>query len=143
MFSPSREGSTPPNEPETPGSIGTSIHKADALTAELRRLQEHVESLDACQVKANMAALNDAAERITHKLQGALGRMGHQEAATGAAGPAGAGSMAQQQQQQQQRQRVTQMSADVVDTNPYSRLMALQRMGVVKLCVCVCVCVCV
>lgn len=28
--------------------------------------------------------------------------------------------------------RVAQMSAEVVDTNPYSRLMALQRMGVVK-----------
>jgi hypothetical protein len=26
------------------------------------------------------------------------------------------------------------MSAEVVDTNPYSRLMALQRMGVVKVC---------
>ena len=45
------------------------------------------------------------------------------------------------------------MSAEVVDSNPYSRLMALQRMGVVKdyekirdktvgLCVCVCVHVC-
>ncbi|KAF3785227.1 Ubiquitin-like modifier-activating enzyme 5 [Nymphaea thermarum] len=30
------------------------------------------------------------------------------------------------------RQRVKDMSAEVVDTNPYSRLMALQRMGIVK-----------
>lgn len=29
------------------------------------------------------------------------------------------------------RTRITQMSAEVVDSNPYSRLMALQRMGVV------------
>ena len=30
------------------------------------------------------------------------------------------------------RQRVDKMSAEVVDSNPYSRLMALQRMGIVK-----------
>eukprot|EP00983_Pelagomonas_calceolata_P123351 1160997-Pelagomonas_calceolata.AAC.1 len=35
------------------------------------------------QVKANVVALNEAAERITHKLQAALGRMGNQEATTG------------------------------------------------------------
>ena len=30
------------------------------------------------------------------------------------------------------RPRIEKMSAEVVDTNPYSRLMALQRMGIVK-----------
>lgn len=30
------------------------------------------------------------------------------------------------------RSRVAKMSAEVVDDNPYSRLMALQRMGIVK-----------
>ncbi len=29
------------------------------------------------------------------------------------------------------RARITEMSAEVVDSNPYSRLMALQRMGIV------------
>ena len=29
------------------------------------------------------------------------------------------------------REKITQMSSEVVDTNPYSRLMALQRMGIV------------
>lgn len=29
------------------------------------------------------------------------------------------------------RARITTMSAEVVDSNPYSRLMALQRMGIV------------
>ena len=29
------------------------------------------------------------------------------------------------------RQRIDEMSAEVVDTNPYSRLMALKRMGIV------------
>ncbi len=30
------------------------------------------------------------------------------------------------------RQRIDKMSGEVVDSNPYSRLMALQRMGIVK-----------
>ncbi|CAF1444272.1 unnamed protein product, partial [Adineta steineri] len=30
------------------------------------------------------------------------------------------------------RARIEKMSAEVVDSNPYSRLMALQRMGIVK-----------
>ncbi|CAF4818041.1 unnamed protein product, partial [Rotaria sp. Silwood1] len=30
------------------------------------------------------------------------------------------------------RVRIEKMSAEVVDTNPYSRLMALQRMGIVQ-----------
>jgi hypothetical protein len=30
------------------------------------------------------------------------------------------------------RERISQMSSEVVDSNPYSRLMALQRMGIVK-----------
>ena len=30
------------------------------------------------------------------------------------------------------RQRIEQMSAEVVDSNPYSRLMALKRMGIVE-----------
>lgn len=33
---------------------------------------------------------------------------------------------------QKARQRIEKMSAEVVDSNPYSRLMALQRMGIVK-----------
>jgi len=33
---------------------------------------------------------------------------------------------------QPSRQRIGKMSAEVVDSNPYSRLMALQRMGIVK-----------
>lgn len=31
-----------------------------------------------------------------------------------------------------QREKIDKMSSEVVDSNPYSRLMALQRMGIVK-----------
>lgn len=38
----------------------------------------------------------------------------------------------QRMENQKARQRIEKMSAEVVDSNPYSRLMALQRMGIVK-----------
>ncbi|KAM7348810.1 ubiquitin-like activating enzyme 5 [Cochliomyia hominivorax] len=38
----------------------------------------------------------------------------------------------QRHETQAARQRIEKMSAEVVDSNPYSRLMALQRMGIVK-----------
>lgn len=38
----------------------------------------------------------------------------------------------QRNETQAARQRIEKMSAEVVDSNPYSRLMALQRMGIVK-----------
>ncbi|XP_023304880.2 ubiquitin-like modifier-activating enzyme 5 [Lucilia cuprina] len=38
----------------------------------------------------------------------------------------------QRHESQAARQRIEKMSAEVVDSNPYSRLMALQRMGIVK-----------
>lgn len=40
--------------PGTPASVGSSINRARELTGELRRLQEHVESLDASQLQENV-----------------------------------------------------------------------------------------
>ena len=36
------------------------------------------------------------------------------------------------EQSNSKRSKINEMSAEVVDSNPYSRLMALQRMGIVK-----------
>jgi ubiquitin-like modifier-activating enzyme 5 len=36
------------------------------------------------------------------------------------------------QQQGTRRERIAEMSSEVVDSNPYSRLMALKRMGIVE-----------
>ncbi|XP_056290801.1 ubiquitin-like modifier-activating enzyme 5 isoform X1 [Pseudoliparis swirei] len=41
-------------------------------------------------------------------------------------------SMAEAHSQEHHRPKIDQMSAEVVDSNPYSRLMALKRMGIVK-----------
>merc|ERR1711935_428951 len=40
-------------------------------------------------------------------------------------------STANKAQQQPKREKITEMSAEVKDSNPYSRLMALKRMGIV------------
>ncbi|XP_044731199.1 ubiquitin-like modifier-activating enzyme 5 [Chrysoperla carnea] len=40
--------------------------------------------------------------------------------------------LSQYKEQRNVRQKIASMSAEVVDSNPYSRLMALQRMGIVK-----------
>ena len=37
-----------------------------------------------------------------------------------------------QEKQNVKREKITEMSAEVVDSNPYSRLMALKRMGIVE-----------
>lgn len=47
--------STPPSAPATRGSVdGSSVHRARELTAELRRLQESVEHLDAALLQDNV-----------------------------------------------------------------------------------------
>ena len=53
-------------------------------------------------------------------------------AATGAAAGAATGATTPTTGAAQQRTKIDKMSAEVVDTNPYSRLMALQRMGIVE-----------
>ncbi|KAG2443563.1 hypothetical protein HXX76_001915 [Chlamydomonas incerta] len=116
---------------QTPQS---SIARAKELTAQLRHLQDQVESLDAALVQENVSKLGEQVARITEKLQTALSKVSDAPApaapaaaATGAAAPAAAGGAAKGA-----RGKIAAMSAEVVDSNPYSRLMALQRMGIVK-----------
>ena len=80
--------------------------------------------------------LHDQVSRITSRLQEALSQLPTATSVGEAAHVAGTASSQQQQQQAPasaaSRQKVDKMSAEVVDSNPYSRLMALQRMGIVK-----------
>ncbi|PNH05745.1 Ubiquitin-like modifier-activating enzyme 5 [Tetrabaena socialis] len=136
---------------QTPGS---SITRAKELTGELRRLQEHVESLDAALLQDNVGKLSEQVARITEKLQSALARVSAPPSAASPASPAAAHSPAAAAASAPDapsasgaaapapggatagggggRARIAHMSAEVVDSNPYSRLMALQRMGIVK-----------
>lgn len=90
-------------------------------------LQESVQGLDLDQLRSSAAQLQQQLTQITFKFDDIL-----------AAGDVSNDSVsapseqANQSSLQQQRQPVDKMSGEVVDTNPYSRLMALQRMGIVK-----------
>ncbi|KXZ47322.1 hypothetical protein GPECTOR_36g46 [Gonium pectorale] len=117
-----------------------SVARAKELTSELRRLQESVESLDAAMMQNQVAKITGQIAAITEKLHSTLAKA---EALTGApdaaastsapapaapasapaSAPGGGGAV---------RARIDKMSGEVVDSNPYSRLMALQRMGIVK-----------
>jgi ubiquitin-like modifier-activating enzyme 5 len=90
---------------------------AEALRAELADLQRAVGSLQATD-------LHDALGNLQAQVAGIAGRLAAAGAAAGAPAspaPAAAG-----------RAKIAVLSSEVVDSNPYSRLMALQRMGVVK-----------
>ncbi|KAL6752642.1 hypothetical protein V8C86DRAFT_1759272, partial [Haematococcus lacustris] len=52
----------------------SSVSRAKELTGELRRLQEHVEALDASSLQENVTKLHEQVSRITEKLQGTLSR---------------------------------------------------------------------
>lgn len=54
--------------PGTPASVGSSVNRAKELTNELRRLQEHVESLDATQLQDNVAKVSASPDLCTGSL---------------------------------------------------------------------------
>eukprot|EP00798_Chlamydomonas_sp_ICE-L_P018939 gene18939-25506_t len=118
-------------EPSTPGA--SSVSRARELTGELKRLQDHVESLEANVLQDNVQKLHEQVARITQKLQATLAKVGASPGAT----PTTAGGLASAlttpvAAATAPRGKIAEMSAEVVDSNPYSRLMALQRMGIVK-----------
>ena len=81
--------------------------------------------------KPRLPQLQQQAARITAELDAALGRPSG--AADGpSADPDNGGGSSQPPAKPAGRAPIAAMSAEVVDSNPYSRLMALQRMGIVK-----------
>ena len=75
--------------------------------------------------------LQEQAVRITAELDAALGRPSDTAGGVSAARDNGSAS-SRQPERTVGRAPIAAMSAEVVDSNPYSRLMALQRMGIVK-----------
>ena len=81
---------------------------------------------------AGCSQLQEQASRITAELDAALGRPSDPSQGASAATAAGDGGNPAAPARPSGRQPIAAMSAEVVDSNPYSRLMALQRMGIVK-----------
>jgi hypothetical protein len=80
--------------------------------------------------------LTDQVQRINGKLQASIATLGQTNSADGStaagisSGPGAAAARAVPSNST--HAKIATMSAEVVDSNPYSRLMALQRMGIVK-----------
>ena len=85
----------------------------DALRLELAELQQQVNALGTGDLAAAVKKLQDQVAQS----------VGPGAGAPGTAKPAAVSRV---------KIGAEEMSAEVVDTNPYSRLMALQRMGIVK-----------
>ena len=73
-------------------------------------------------MSSSLAAQN---EKLQAKVNALLEQVQRLEADAGGQGAPGRGSS-------NKREKIDKMSSEVVDTNPYSRLMALQRMGIVE-----------
>uniref|UniRef100_A0A1I7TKD2 Ubiquitin-like modifier-activating enzyme 5 n=1 Tax=Caenorhabditis tropicalis TaxID=1561998 RepID=A0A1I7TKD2_9PELO len=74
-------------------------------------------------------------KELTDRLNGSLGRLSAQQSADIEQSPprtSSGFSTVGQKQPVPYREKIQKISAEVVDSNPYSRLMALQKMGIVK-----------
>ncbi|KAF8055986.1 ubiquitin-like modifier-activating enzyme 5 [Scenedesmus sp. PABB004] len=83
--------------------------------------------MDPAEMQATVSKLTDQVQAINSKLQASIATLsgdGSGAAAVSPAAPPAAPAAL--------RGKIAVMSAEVVDSNPYSRLMALQRMGIVK-----------
>ncbi|BDA40941.1 Ubiquitin-like modifier-activating enzyme 5 [Coccomyxa sp. Obi] len=104
-----------------------------ALTANVRRelikLQADLDALQTNDVKISAEKLQYQLEKLNDQL-GNLSTRAPQPSTEQDGKSQEDGE--NQQDTQHARPKVKEMSAEVVDSNPYSRLMALQRMGIVK-----------
>eukprot|EP00882_Tetradesmus_deserticola_P002765 GHRQ01002938.1.p1 GENE.GHRQ01002938.1~~GHRQ01002938.1.p1 ORF type:complete len:472 (+),score=239.94 GHRQ01002938.1:106-1521(+) len=107
--------------------------KAKELQAELQKLQEVVKGMDPAEMQATVSKLTEQVQRINGKLQASISSLSQTTGADGStAAGQGSDSSAAGGASSSARPKIQAMSAEVVDSNPYSRLMALQRMGIVK-----------
>lgn len=86
---------------------------SNPLQQTLESLEKQLDGVDGEELRSGAAQLSQQLQRLNAQLDDALGA----PSPLPAPGPRG---------------RIAKMSAEVVDSNPYSRLMALQRMGIVN-----------
>eukprot|EP00899_Mesostigma_viride_P014033 jgi/Mesvir1/22630/Mv14067-RA.1 len=92
-----------------------------SLPSEIDRLQSHISALNPAALQDEVSKLQQQVHRISSRVQAATVGMQGTTASHNEPGKPSAG-----------REKIAQMSSEVVDSNPYSRLMALKRMGIVN-----------
>ena len=101
-------------------------HPMKAFASELSKLQNQVQALQSTKLQEQVLKLRESVKAINERVQTAAEDLRKDT-------PAGLGmSAAPQPAAVVKREKIAKMSAEVKDDNPYSRLMALQRMGIVK-----------
>eukprot|EP01025_Chloroclados_australasicus_P044122 TRINITY_DN47579_c0_g1_i4.p1 TRINITY_DN47579_c0_g1~~TRINITY_DN47579_c0_g1_i4.p1 ORF type:complete len:470 (+),score=73.25 TRINITY_DN47579_c0_g1_i4:104-1513(+) len=109
------------NEPENGGTGSGNF--AQTVQEQVQRIKEQMDAMGDLGLQDTITKLQQQVERISERIQVAVKASDEIEQTQ-------AQSLAQTVQKAK-RDKVDQMSAEVVDSNPYSRLMALQRMGIV------------
>jgi len=126
-------GSAPVKEQED------ATHPMKAFASELSKLQNQVQALQSTKLQEQVLKLRDSVKAINERVQAAaedlrkdapvgMGSGGSSAAVPTSAAPRAANPPVVVVK----REKIAKMSAEVKDDNPYSRLMALQRMGIVK-----------
>jgi len=136
MSSPTQAGG---NGGEAAGSAaaqdGDVTHPMKAFASELSKLQNQVQALQSTKLQEQVLKLRESVKAINERVQAAAEDL-RKDAPTGmglsTAQQAAAVAPAQESAAPVKREKIAKMSAEVKDDNPYSRLMALQRMGIVK-----------
>jgi hypothetical protein len=105
----------------------------ELLRDELAKLQQQVDALGAGDLAEAVAKLQDQVAKVTKSVEDASNASSSNASSSAAAATATALKAGYDASKVGGRQKIgaEDMSAEVVDTNPYSRLMALQRMGIV------------
>ncbi|GMH38720.1 hypothetical protein BSKO_06604 [Bryopsis sp. KO-2023] len=99
------------------------------LTKDVARLQAQIDSLSVAGFQETLSKVSDQILSITDKVSEVLSDAAVVGALSRNDSPKPSGP---EPSAQGQRDKIEKMSGEVIDSNPYSRLMALQRMGIVK-----------
>ena len=117
--------------PSSPGKEQQDVtHPMKAFSSELSKLQSQVQALQSTKLQEQVSKLRESVKSINERVQAAAEDL-RKDAPVSVADSKGVAT-ASKYSRAVKREKIAKMSAEVKDDNPYSRLMALQRMGIVK-----------
>uniref|UniRef100_A0A061QMJ4 Ubiquitin-like modifier-activating enzyme 5 n=1 Tax=Tetraselmis sp. GSL018 TaxID=582737 RepID=A0A061QMJ4_9CHLO len=107
-------------------------NKTEQLQQEISKLQAQIQTLDAAGLQEQVHKLSSQVQRMSSRIKEAVASTSSSLEAMSSPGKVSPQQFGNAAMLPQPRAKIDRMSAEVVDSNPYSRLMALQRMGIVE-----------
>ena len=138
---PAASGSpSPTSSPKRFADPGSGEHPMKAFASELSKLQSQMSALQNTKLQEQVLKLRESVKAINERIQtaaedlrkDATSRLKDFADASSEAPKASTPPSEPAPVAKPAREKIEKMSAEVKDDNPYSRLMALQRMGIVK-----------